>query len=240
MPERRYVSLFIIVMWLLAAGAQQALAAPPATAPPGRDIQVTTEVAPDGATVLNVTAKGVTLRKLFYVDRTELAIAAAGHELRVVVSAAGIQASADTGRAGFPRRGRSDSLDGVRAVLGGSPVVPIGRALARAAAVGNPRVADTLRMSEALLGLLSGDPRALDSVVAARKAPVLLNAQSSNECWDSYRRDVSLISVEYEDCVRRTRWYEAGTRIGCGVEYVIRVELAFSWLLSCNGGFMGG
>jgi hypothetical protein len=232
--------LIIIVMWLLAAGAQQALAAPANPPQAAREIQVTTEIAPDGATVLNVVAKGVTLRKLFYVGHTELAVAAAGHELKIVVSTGGIQAYSDTGRATFPRRGNVDSLDSVRAVLGGSPIVPIARALARAAAVGNPRAADTLRMSEALLGLLSGDPRALDSVVAASRAPVLRNAQTTNQCWDSYRRDVSVISVEYEDCVRRTRWYEAGTRLGCGLEYTVRAELAFSWLIACNGGFMGG
>ena len=239
MPERRHISSILIMAWLLAASAQQVFAAPAAAPPASRDIQVTTETAPDGAIVLNVAAQGVALRKFFYSDHTELSLATPGHELKIVVSAAGIYAYSDTGRAGFSRRGGTESLDHIRALLAGSPVVPLGRALARAAAVGNPRAADTLRVSEALLGLLSGDPHALEGVVATRKLPVLRDVQTTNECWESYRRDVSLMYVEYEDCVRRTRWYEVGTRLGCGAEYIIRAELAFSWLVACNGGFMG-
>lgn len=240
MPERRHVSLILIVMWLLAAGAQHVFAGPAAPAQAGREIQVTTETAPDGATVLNVVAKGVTLRKLFYPDHTELAIAAKGRELKVVVSATGIQAFADSAQAFHARRGAPGSLDNMRAVLGGSPVVPIARALARAAAVGNPRVAETLRTTEALLGLLSGDPQALDSVVALQNTPVLRRAQSTQECWESYRRDATRAHAEYEFCVRSTRWYEVDTRLGCGVEYVLRAEMAMSWLVACNGGFLGG
>lgn len=240
MPERRHVSLIVIVLWLLAVCAQQALAAPAKGSQGAREIQITTETAPDGATVLNVDAKGVTLRKMFYADHTELAIATPGHDLKIVVSGAGIQAYADNGHANFARHGAPETLDGLRALLGGSPVVPIGRALARAAAVGNPRVADTLRVSEALLGLLSGDPRALDSILAAKAGPMLRLVQTTNECWDRYRGDATRIYAEYEDCVRRTRWYEAGTRLGCGAEYVLRAEMAMSWLIACNGGFLGG
>ncbi len=240
MPERRHLSWIVTLIWLLALTAQQAFAAPGGPGKTAPEIQVTTEIAPDGATVLSVVARGVTLRKAFYGDHTELAITSAGHELKIVVSPTGIQAFSDAGHAAYSRRGSPDSLDNIRAMLGGSPVVPIGRALARAAAVGNPRAADTLRLSEALLGLLSGDPRALESVVAVGAAPALRQVQSTNECWDSYRRDAVAIATEYEDCVRRTRWYEAGTRIGCGIEYTIRAELAFSWLIACNGGFMGG
>jgi hypothetical protein len=114
------------------------------------------------------------------------------------------------------------------------------RAVARYAAAGDPRVAHAARLTETLLAILSGDSAAAGALVAERAEPRLLRAQrTSQECWEQYRRDAILIRTEYEICFRGTRWYEVDVRFGCAAEFILRAEMAFSWLVACNGGFMG-
>jgi hypothetical protein len=205
-------------------------------------VQVTTEAAPDGGYVLTVTSPVATLQKRIYPGRSELEITAPGQEsLKLVVTETGIEAQTGERGARVSRQGRGRDAHALRALVSGHPTLPVARGLARFASSTDARAGEALRLSDALLGVLSGDSSALSNAMAAADTGrrVRLAQRTTQECWEQYSRDASRLAAEYHMCLRATRWYEVDIRMGCGVEYVLRAEMAFGWLIGCNGGSWG-
>jgi hypothetical protein len=129
----------------------------------------------------------------------------------------------------------------MRRFVNAHPTLTVARGLARFASSTDARAREALRLSDMLLGVLSGDSGAISSgLAAAETGPrVRLAQRTTQECWEQYSRDASRLAAEYHMCLRATRWYEVDVRFGCAVEYVLRAEMAFGWLIGCNGGSWG-
>jgi hypothetical protein len=227
--------------WRLASG----------TARPGGQastpVDITADRASDGAAVLTLESPLVSIEKRIYVDRVAIHVAgrARGDRLSVVVRPTGLTVARGTATVTVGPGSSAAEFAAARALVAGSEAV---RALAHvAAALGRTegsRAAEALLTASETVAFLAGDVHAPTRMAARarrRAGPRLraaaLGGQTTNECWDTYSRDAIEIAGDYEECIKGLKWYDALGHGLCAGEYVLRSELAFSWLVACNGGF---
>ena len=212
-------------------------------------LQVTFGVAPDtrGRTVLSAASARVEAKKTIEPDQTTLDLATPdGDRLRLVArrDSITVQHGAETATLTLPAT--AQSLARMRKVLAGSGAARTFRALSSAVQARRAEpFFDGIVTSGALLGVLNGDVRAADALkarFAARRAPRVRPAawqRTTQQCWDQYSSDAIRIYDDYDRCMHMRRWYDVVGQANCELIYVTRSELAFSWLVACNGGFFG-
>ncbi len=248
-----------------AAGAQPAVApvaaVVPASAAPSRflspepqvlyddGLQVTFGVAADerGRTVLSAESSQMHMKKTIEIDQTTLELVAPdGDRLQLVVRREAITVRRGTQSVRLPLPAKAQDFARVRKILAGSMAARTFRALSASVAARHAEpFFDGIVTSGSLLGVLDGEARAADALkarFAARRGPRVQPVawqRTPNECWNVYSADAIDIYDEYDDCMGRTRWYDVFDRSNCQLIYVTRAELAFSWLISCSGGFLG-
>ncbi len=210
-------------------------------------LQVTFGVAPDarGRTVLSARSPRLQVSKTIEPDQTTLDLATPdGDRLRIVArpDSVTVERGRQTATLTLPAKARDFAR--MRKLLADSTAARTFRALS--AAVGARRAEpffDGIVTSGALIGVLDGDRRATDALkarFAARRGARVRQVvwqRTTQECWDQYARDAIPIYDEYRECTGRQRWYDLVDRANCDAIYTLRAELAFSWLVACNGGF---
>jgi hypothetical protein len=210
-------------------------------------LQATFGIAADehGATVLSIESATLQVRKTILADQTVLVLTARDHDR--------VEVSVRRGAIGVSRGRRSvalslplaaGDLDRVQGLLLGSSAVRAFRALVRAGeATRTESFFDGFLTSDALLGVLHGDPHATDALrsrIRARGGARLRPAAwqwSTKDCWDSYSGQAIAVYDEYTDCTSDLSWYDVLGKATCEAIYVVEAEMAFSWLVACNGGF---
>jgi hypothetical protein len=209
-------------------------------------LQATFTVGADqhGRTVLGVDAPEMRVRKTMDADATTLELTGRGRD-HVTLTVRSDRFTVTRGRrsVSLVLPVTDEALGRVQQLLAGSSAVQRFRALAKAG--GSTRTDgffDSIVTSAAILDVLNGDPNAADASVARATARGKVKVrqatwQGPNQCWDVYARDAIVVADAYADCYERTRWYDQLERTGCALVYLVRSELAFSWYVSCSGGF---
>jgi hypothetical protein len=212
-------------------------------------LQVTFGVAADerGRTVLSAESSRVQVKKMIEPNQTTLDLATPdGDRLRLVARRDSVTVQHGAQSVTITLPATAQDFARMRALLGGSGAARTFRALSGAVQARHAEpFFDGIVTSGALIGVLNGDDRAVDALkarFAARRGPRVQPVawqSTPNECWRVYSADAIDIYDEYDDCMGRTRWYDISDRSNCQLIYVTRAELAFSWLISCSGGFLG-
>jgi hypothetical protein len=214
----------------------------------GRDVLFHAEVTPDGGAGLWADAPGVRVEKT--VTGTNLQIVLSSDSDQVIVKAA--QAGAVTVTRGgqsktiSPAAFTKKALLEVRTLLTGSDAVSAFRLLVtNLEAEEQDQAGESLIATGALVGLLDGDLQAPSRVIQriARHRAIRLRhvaaQKTSGDCWDAYAREADRIYQNALDCQDQTRWNPL-SHAGCSLEFGLRAEFNFLWLLSCNGGLPHG
>jgi len=198
-----------------------------------------------GATVLGVDSDYLRVRKTILADQTQLDVVdQRGDRVRLSVRRGVIAVTRGRRSATVTLPLAADALEQVQAILFRSSAVRTFRALARAGeSTRTDSFFDGILTSAAVFGVLQGDPHATDAVRArarSRSGARLLPAAwqwSTKDCWDAYVGSAIPIYDEYVDCTSDLSWYDVLGKASCEAIYVVEAELAFSWLVACNGGF---
>lgn len=210
-------------------------------------LQVTFGVAPDarGRTVLTARSARLQATKTIEPDQTTLDLATPdGDHLRIVARRDSVTAQRGRQTATLTLPATARDFARMRKLLADSTAARTFRALS--AAVGTRRTEpffDGIVTSGALIGVLDGDARAADPLkarFAARRGAGVRQAawqRSTQECWDQYTRDAIPIYDDYTNCMGMQPWYDYIGQANCQAIYTLRAEMAFSWLVACNGGF---
>src|SRR4029078_4848891 len=70
----------------------------------------------------------------------------------------------------------------------------------------------------------------------AKLVKASLAGRGPGECWDEYSADIMDIYADYQQCASGCPWDMVGCESLCSVACLLRVELAFDWLIACSGG----
>ena len=57
--------------------------------------------------------------------------------------------------------------------------------------------------------------------------------RTPGQCWEEYMKESAAIWVEYDQCIKDTKWWDALGDFGCGLRYDMRALGAFTWWLDC-------
>ncbi|MEW6319881.1 MAG: hypothetical protein AB1635_02205 [Acidobacteriota bacterium] len=197
----------------------------------------TTLVAEGGGLTVEKTHDGQTLRVRLSYRGEVVELAAGDDEVRV--------SRGRRSARGSWRRDPSGLVQRVQAIALGSAALRQFDLMATHLAASDRPEALSVLTTHALVRTVVGDvtaARGLASRVRARARPAVRAAALLADgeagpaaCWDEYQRDVVRYTYEYEMCVEENRWNPV--RWGaCGFVYILKAELAMTWLISCSGG----
>ena len=253
MSVRNLVCVGIVALFGQTAGAQRpaTTATSPATAPPvvrwidaNTGLELRLRQTGPREVVVEASDVNVSIRKSITPVRTVTTMVAGEDEVSVTIAAAGIEIRENHG---MPVTVPADRpvLDRMRQVLQRSRAATAAHQLLERLDL-NPSTfgRHELLLTQALLELGSPDDRAVSEGLrwAQEQAsrPKLVKAalagRGPGECWDEYSADIMDIYADYQQCVSGCRWYMVGCDSLCSVSWLLRVELAFDWLIACSGG----
>lgn len=138
------------------------------------------------------------------------------------------------------RDGTQDEAAAARAMLTGSRALAQFDRLVASAWGRSTKEALVFVSAHALVALLQGDSSPLRTVVSRLRSEteprIRRAAQTSNDCWRAYERDVLQITYDLEACIQEASYSLNPLRASwCAYSYNLRASLAFIWLLDCNG-----
>ena len=159
------------------------------------------------------------------------------------------------GRIEFSRRGKARKFDGhamkpadveaIQVLAAGSPALQAFDAMAAILEDSNREESLSLLVTHALVSAVRGQPAANRTLARKLKAKLEPRfrqvAQRTRDdggpggCWDTYEREVYRIALQMEKC-NSDYWWNPVMIAACSIEWTIRAELAFFWLISCSGG----
>ncbi len=227
------------------AGVSPFAAAASSTSRKDGDVTFTIGVLP-GESTLRAEGKGITFFKRLTADRVHVRIDVPGDWFALDAGT--------TGTARLTRNGKSMTLSMTAAreevakaqqFAAGSKALAGFESLASALDSSTRPEAQSVLTSFALLHAVRGSvaparelARTVQAMHAgnARRASWKTGEEMPYACWIDYATTVSLYTAEYSQCYLDYGWIP-GLQAVCTFEWVVRVELAWFWLIGCSGGF---
>lgn len=210
---------------------------------------VFTVVSAPGQTHLTAEAPTVTFEKTSSESGIAVRISVPGDAIEFRSDSVGQVALARNGKSKRLKAralGRDDS-DDVQSLLLRSKAMRAFDALAAALEDSDRAESTSVLATHALMKALSGEPAAARSFARRLKARAeggfRLIAQRQrgdfegpSGCWEEYQQTVTRYAVEVDRCYRENLWNPFG-QAACSAEWLIKVELAWAWVIACHGGF---
>lgn len=131
-----------------------------------------------------------------------------------------------------------------RRMMEGSPALKSFGALIAALDTDERAVATSMRTTWALVNAVRGNDDIVMSIArrvtsAARKGPFtpvsFTREEGPTACWAEYSETVNVYYGEFASCLVNYAWIP-GAAQACTVEWAIKSELAWFWLIECDGG----
>jgi hypothetical protein len=194
--------------------------------------------------VVEVSDIDVSIRKSITPTKTVTTMTTGGDEVSVTVGAGGFEIRENQG-APLSASAERTAIDRMAQVLERSPAATAAhRLLARLDLTPSTFGRHELLLTQALLELGSANETAVSKGLQwsqeQASRPKLVKAafvsSGPGECWDEYSADVMQIYADFSTCEAGCKWYMVGCDTLCSAAWLIRVELAFDWLLACSGG----
>jgi hypothetical protein len=244
MARRLFVGM-VVAMFVMAAGSR-ALAAP-APIYRGSDVKFTIAGTPKESTLI-AEALGARVTKRVGREIVKIRIEAAKDLVDLEANA--------NGKVRMSRRGRTVVIDlanrdqqliaEARRMTEGSPALTSFDALIEALDADNSAVAASWRTTWALLNAMRGNDGAVMAVARrvtshARKGPFIPASftrereEGPTACWVEYSSTVNSYYTEYAECLVDYGWIPMAAQ-GCTFEWLVKSELAWFWLIACDGG----
>jgi hypothetical protein len=210
---------------------------------------VFTVVSAPGQTHLTAEAPTVTFEKISSESGIAVRISVPGDAIEFRSDAAGQVAFARNGKSKRLKAralGRDDG-DDVQSLLLRSKAMRAFDGMAGALEDSDRVESTSVLATHALMKALSGDPAAARTFARRLKARteggMRLVAQRQrgdfegpSGCWQEYQQTVTRYAFEMDRCYRDNLWNPFG-QAACSVEWLIKVELAWAWVIACHGGF---
>jgi hypothetical protein len=181
----------------------------------------------------------------------------AGIAVRISVPGDAVEFRSDAvGQVDYTRNGKSkrlktralkrDEMDDVQGLLLRSNAMRAFDALAAALEDSDRPESTSVLVTHALMKALSGDPAAARAFARKRGARAaggmrLVGQRTRGDfegpdgCWNEYQQTVSRYATALERCYHDYLWNLFG-QAACSAEWLIKVELAWAWVIACNGG----
>jgi len=235
----------VMAMFVLTTGSR--VVAGPAPIYRGADVKFTFGATPNEATVV---AEGLGVRITKHVGREVVKI-----RIEVPKDVVDLEANAKS-EVRVSRRGRSALISmanrdpkmiaEARRMTEGSQALTSFGALITALDSDNSAVAMSMRTTWALLNAARGNDGVVMSVArrvasGARRGPFTPASFASEReegptaCWAEYESTINVYYGEFSSCLVDYGWIPMGAQ-ACTFEWATKSELAWFWLISCDGG----
>jgi hypothetical protein len=234
----------MVIALVLATSGSRAQAAP-APIDRGADVKFTLGGTPKESTVV-AEGLGVRITKRIGAETVKIRIEAPNDVVEVDAAAGGDVRIARHGKAVRLNMAARDHklIDQARRMTEGSQALKSFDALINALAGDERAVAKSLLTSWALVNAARGHDEAV--AVAARRmtqkpqpfTPVKMNFAREEipvVCWAEYSSTVATYYNEFSQCLVDFGWIP-GMAQACTLEWLIKAELAWFWVISCSGG----
>lgn len=141
---------------------------------------------------------------------------------------------------------KADHLDAVQTLVAGSAAMQAFESLANALEESDRPEAISVLTTYALVNVLRGNSAGTRTLVRKLKARTEKNLRQvaqrtrgdgggPDACWDAYEGSVYRLALELDRCMRDNLW-NPFMQAACSAEWLIRAELAWTWLIACSGG----
>ena len=241
----RGLSVGMVVAVLVFTGGSRVLAAP-APIYRGADVKFTTGGTPNESTVV-AEGMGVRVTKRVGPETVKIRIEVARDVVDLDARAGGTVRLSRGGRAVTMNLAARDqklvaqarritegsqalkSFDAMIAALEGDQRAVAKSMLTSWAFVHAVRGSDEPAMSVArrLSGTRSGPFTPVRSMFEKEETPIV--------CWAEYASTVTVYYMEYAQCLIDYAWIPGGAAV-CSVEWILKAELAWFWVIGCSGG----
>jgi hypothetical protein len=252
----------MLVLAMLGAGkmaeghAEQGVKVPPVRADQAGDalasqydeitgLWFTAQLDRQGQISSEVKGRDLSIVKSLTDGQVRLEITAGKNHLTIIASPGAVELTAGKRRVRFdPKQATEGDYDAAKRLLAESRVV--GRLRAAAAVLGanaaeTPHATDLL-LTDALVGLLDGDPgaaarireRVRTRIAGARVVPAAARGGAIGDCYNEYRNEVYDAMMDAERCVDDFPIWNVPMRNLCNLEFTLRSEAAWFEFLGCT------
>lgn len=242
----RRLCVGMVAAVFLIAGASRVQAGPAAIYR-GADVKFTLGSTPTEATVI-AEGLGVRITKRVGREIVKIRIESADDIVGLEASAKGTVRVSRSGRSVMITTASRDEklIAAARRMTEGSPALKSFDALIAALDGDDRALAASMRTTWALINGVRGNDLAAMSVArrmagAHRKGPfmaasfMLEREEGPTACWAEYQQTVNSYWTEYSDCLVDYAWIPMGAQ-ACTFEWMTKSELAWFWLIACDGG----